>query len=457
MFVRVELEVRLDNTGNLIEVPGLLIPGGFLTPLLEYFIEKARSRSPSWMDKVLRSVRLFCYYIDANPSQRDTRALFTGFTSALLAGTCDIETGDDPSGLFWGPRRGPDRDGVVTDLTQFFDWMGQSNPIAANINPLALANAYEARWNAAARLYRRERALLGHLWSNPGADKLTRRHDRVRAPKPKAAEPPAFPEDRFVDLITNGFKVGERVDHRSICITLLMHGAGFRVSEPFHLYVHDVAPDPTNPRTALVAIHHPSAGYAPDGWRDPTAGGRGQRRAYLAAQYGLRPRDEIRRSLHAGWKGGLYDADNYKMAHWFAPWYGEVFLYHWNRYMEQLVHVKRNHPFLFVNMRRGEVGGIFKLGNFLSQHAAACRRIGLEPRKELGTTPHGHRHAYGQRAEASGLDTKVIQVMLHHASEDSQKVYTEPGSAEVTQALANAHDRLGQNMPERFSLQIAGH
>ncbi len=454
MFVRVKVEVRSDNTGNWIEVPGLLTPGGLLTPLLDYFVEKVWSRSPSWMDKVLRSTQLFCYYINANPLQRDTRALFAGFASALLAGTFDIETGDDPSDLCWTPRSGTDRDGVITDLTLFFDWMGQTNPVAAEINPLVPADAYEQRWNSAARTYRRERALLGHLWSNPGGDKLKRQHGKAREPRPSGSDPAAFPEDRFVDLVTDGFRVGKRVDHRSICITLLMHGAGFRVSEPFHLYVHDVVSDPVNAKAALVTIHHPSAGYAPGGWRDPSAGCRGLRRAYLATQYGLKPRDELGDSRHAGWKGGHYDADNYKMAHWFAPWYGELFLYHWYRYMEQLVHVKRDHPFLFVNMTRGEAGSILKLDNFNKLHAAACRRIGLQPLKDLGTTPHGHRHAYGQRARAAGLETKIIQIMLHHTSEVSQKVYTDPGAAEVTRTLAEAHERLGQAVPLRLSHQV---
>lgn len=455
MFVRVKLEVRSDNTGNTVAVPGLLTPGGLLTPLLDYFVEKDLSRSPSWMDKVLRSVQLLCYYINANPDQRNSRTLFDKFATALSRGTFNIVTAEDPSDLCWMPRSGTDRDGVITDLTQFFDWMGRDNPIVANINPLVTASVYEQRWNAAARLYRREHALLGHLWSNPEGDKKKRRIDTVRDPKPKASEPAAFPEDRFSDLLTDGFRVGKRVDHRCICITLLMHGAGFRASEPFHLYVHDVVPDPNNRKSALVTIHHPSAGYAPEGWCDPAVGHRGLRRAYLAAQYGLTPRHEIADNSHAGWKGGFYDQDNYKMAHWFAPWYGEVFLYHWSRYIEQLVHVKRTHPFLFVNLTRGEVGDVFKLGNFNDLHADACRRIGLEPRKELGTTPHGHRHAYGQRARAAGLDARVIQVMLHHASEASQKVYTDPGTAEVTRALADAHDRLGITMPHRLSLLTA--
>lgn len=55
-----------------------------------------------------------------------------------------------------------------------------------------------------------------------------------------------------MELLTEGFKVGRGLDLRNILITLLLHGAGFRASEPFHLYVSDVIPDPSNERSALV-------------------------------------------------------------------------------------------------------------------------------------------------------------------------------------------------------------
>ena len=49
-------------------------------------------------------------------------------------------------------------------------------------------------------------------------------------------------------------------------ITLLLNGAGFRMSEPFHLYLWDVMEDPSHKGRALVLIQHPSWGAAP---RDP--------------------------------------------------------------------------------------------------------------------------------------------------------------------------------------------
>lgn len=55
-----------------------------------------------------------------------------------------------------------------------------------------------------------------------------------------------------------------------------------------------------------------------------------------------------------------------------------------------------------------------------------CESIGLEISKFNGTTNHGHRHSYGQRMKNAGIDKKVRQVAMHHKSEESQNVYTEP-------------------------------
>jgi len=47
-------------------------------------------------------------------------------------------------------------------------------------------------------------------------------------------------------------------------ITVLLHGGGLRESEPFHLYVSDVAIDPRNTKSALVRLYHPERGKAPE-------------------------------------------------------------------------------------------------------------------------------------------------------------------------------------------------
>ena len=226
-------------------------------------------------------------------------------------------------------------------------------------------------------------------------------------------------------------------------ITLLLHGAGFRESEPFHLYISDVFPDPANPSQAKVLIHHPSHGGAPADWRDERGKPRkGNRADYLAQKFGLAPRTELMDRCHAGWKGGTHDAAYYKQAYWFLPVYGEWFLQLWHRYLEQVARVERDHPYAFINLSREPVGGVYTLTQYNKAHAAACRRIGLKVAKGLGTTPHGHRHAYGKRLSDAGVDEFLIRRFMHHQSLASQQVYTQPSSKEFRECLTLAAQRL---------------
>jgi GNAT superfamily N-acetyltransferase len=232
-------------------------------------------------------------------------------------------------------------------------------------------------------------------------------------------------------------------------ITLLLHGAGFRESEPSHLYIQDVLPDPANPAQALVCIHHPSHGAAPADWRDAQGRPRkGNRAEYLSQKFGLAPRTDIMGRLHAGWKGGMHDGAYYKQAYWFLPQYGEWFLQLWHRYLVQVARSERDHPFAFINLAREPVGAMYTLTQYNKAHAAACERIGLTVSKALGTTPHGHRHAYGRRLMNAGIDKALIRRFMHHASLESQEVYTQANSREALAALEAAAQRLSAGRVE---------
>lgn len=443
MFVSAKLKVLTDSSGASIDLPGLLTPAGVLSPLLDYFLARRRERSLAWMEKVVRSVQMFLEYLQANPGERDTHLLFVNFAQRLYSGTFDLKTGLDPSGLAWRPRSNADARHILNDLTLFFDWQGQHSPAAATINSVgAPGSAYDQQWQAAARQYRRDRALLGHLWDEQSAGGGRPVRAR-RAPQTHGGEPPAFPDDRFMDLLTKGFRVGNRVDYRGLLITLLLHGAGFRESEPFHLYIEDVVEDPHHLGRALVRIHHPAEGISPEGWRDALGRARrDSRAAYLGERFGLVPRDQMLDTRHAGWKGGLHDGKYYKQAYWFQPEFGELFWTIWQKYLRQVAGVPRTHPFALINLSREPLGGMYTISQYLRAHAAACRRIGLEVRKDLGTTPHGHRHAYGRRLAGAGVEKALIRRFMHHASLESQEVYTQATSQELQQALEGAQVRL---------------
>jgi integrase len=97
-----------------------------------------------------------------------------------------------------------------------------------------------------------------------------------------------------------------------------------------------------------------------------------------------------------------------------------------------------SHPFLFISgandRRHMTVGGYEKV------HAAAVRRIGLVPAKASGTTPHGHRHAFGKGLAEAGMPGKLIMKMMHHSAESSHHVYTQPSIADVQAAVAAANN-----------------
>jgi len=456
VFVSLRAKVYTDSTGAFAELPALLTDGGVLTPLLDYFIARRHDRSLAWMKKVIRSMQLFLEYIQSNPAERDTYRLFQNFAQRLYTGTFDRSTMLDPGGLCWHPLGPRDCAHIVTDLTGFFDWLGEVRPPAAQVNPRYVGDAFDRMTDQAAYQYRRDRAFLGHTWasnaSNPASAHLVR---PKRVPLVEAAEPPQFPDDRFMELLTDGFKIGGRHDLRNILISLLLHGAGFRASEPFHLYVSDVIPDPSNERSALVRIHHPSFGEAPADWRGPNGQKlRGNRAAFLAEKFVLVPRTELLGSQGAGWKGGTHDGPYYKQAHWFLPEFGELFLKIWQRYMHELAVLTRPHPFAFINLRSEPRAAMYCLPQYNKAHRAACERIGLKVAKSLGTTPHGHRHAYGKRLSNAGVHEFLIRRFMHHASLESQGVYTQPSSKEARDALVAAAQRLNSTAKQPLSTTL---
>ncbi|MCY1213738.1 hypothetical protein D9M68_365930 [compost metagenome] len=444
MFVTVKARVYTDATGVYTELPVLLTPAGVLEPLLDYCLYRSHDRSLTWMTKVNRSVRMFLEYLQTNPAERDTYRLFQNFAQRLYTGTFDRETRLDPSGLCWPPRSPQDASNIITHLSDFFDWLGKMRPEAAKVNPRYAGGAFDRQTDEAAYQYRRSKAFLGHTWAENASPAETGHLVRgQRQPKVERSDPPAFPEERFEELLVKGFCAAGRYDYRGMLITLLQHGAGFRESEPFHLYISDVFPDPANPRQAQALIHHPSHGAAPADWRDERGRPRkGKRAEYLAHQFGLVPRTELMDRRQAGWKGGTHDAAFYKQAYWFMPEYGEWFQQLWHRYLEQVACFERDHPFAFINLNREPVGAMYTLAQYNKAHAAACERIGLTVSKALGTTPHGHRHAYGRRLRNAGVDKPFIRRFMHHASLGSQEVYTQANTRETVAELEAAAQRL---------------
>lgn len=447
--------VHTDNTGVAYQIPILLTPNGPLEILVDYLVACWGMRSPSWMYNVASATRLFLEYLEVHSDYSNPLLVFQNFRHRLLTGSIDHLTGQDPSELWWHARSPKQSSRIINTLTDLLNWFAKQRPNVQYPWVGTTAHEFERRIAEAAYQYRRNSAFLGNTWS-PVAETSKNRHATSSSPRKPAVEterPPSFPEDRILDLIFKGFKVGKRYNYRNMLITLLLNGAGFRASEPFHLYFWDVIEDPANPGRALVLIHHPSSGDAPPdpSWTDLSGKQRnGQRIKYLAEMYGLQPRDKGLSTDAAGWKGGMHESrlgGYYKQAYWFVPEFGQIFWEIWNLYIQQVQRISpslRNHPFAFINTAREPVGDVYKLGKFEDSHADAVRRIGLVPAKHLGTSTHGHRHAYGQRLRRAGIQEEFIRRFMHHANIESQQIYTQPDHGECLEHIANGLIRLNQ-------------
>ena len=442
----VRYKVVRDNTGIHEEIPVILTEFGPLQPLIQYILKHRHMLSESNTNKLVQAVGLLIDYMEANHQAfASPEDLFNTFVQRLYSGTVGVD-GSDPSGLYWDARKPPLVRVLVNHLSRFSDWMAQEQG-TKQLNPWRQATRAEEQLAWAAWQHQRNRSFLGHTMSVDVAALKVSQARSILLKKSPVIDHDAvkyFPADRMVDLLFKGFivpgkqkspRIEERLNLRDILITMLLHYGGLRMSEPFHLYVHDVIHDDTELGSALVRVFHPSLGQAPGDLLDakgkPVAC---DRATYLRDKYGLLPRTDYKSShtLHAGWKGNALDSKQHFMhVHWAPRWAGKLFWKLWVFYMAQRDQLNPDHPYAFVTRE----GKPYSIDAFEDAHAKAVKRIGLVPAKSLGTTPHGHRHAYGQRLSDLHLDAVFLKKALHHKSLESQLVYTEPDRVKLNRAI----------------------
>ena len=315
-------KIYQDNSGALTEIPVILTEFGPLIPLVDYFVEKAHVRSQAWMNDLVYVVGLLLDYMTKNHDCFDNpKDLFSTFVKRLYTGTVGLN-GLDPSGLYWSGHSDVRVRKLVGRLSEFSDWMAERHGTKP-LNPLRKATRSEEMLAWAAWHHKHNRAFLGHTWDREKDSlDMTRVRNALLRKTPVIDHESVkfFPEDHIHDLLFKGFivpgkqkssRLEERLNLRDILITLLLHYGGLRMSEPFHLFVHDVSADPLNSELALVRIYHPTLGVAPPDLLDvkgkPT---RVNRETYLRKKYGMRPRTEYATTdqLHAGWKSTCWTA-----------------------------------------------------------------------------------------------------------------------------------------------------
>jgi site-specific recombinase XerD len=438
--------------GPPIELPVLFTEDGRpFEPLVRCQVSHA-ARSLSWHRRLVLSVRLFLEYAAVNSScggRRDT--LFENFCYRLEVGS--MEEGLDPSGLYWLARKPCDAASLRRMLSVFAQYMATYFG-SAELNPMRLANWRERICRYAGQCYQRDRHFLAHLHSKAKTwedSKYVESHygRNRRAPRVEGALRYQFPKERVGDLMMRGFAVRRDVENpvlrlniRDVAITVLLHGGGIRCAEAFHMYVNDVIPNPLDESSALIRIGHPRLGEIR--WRDPSGRIRTTTRAVYLSSHGLPQREIVAGPMHAGWKNPLLDGNYYLQVRWAEPRYGRLFLDLWRIYIAQYLALPERpmHPWAWVSFAKGHVGEPLKLGRYRAAHDRAVQRIGLDPRRNMGTRPHNHRHSYAKWLEEIGLSQQHIRRMLHHESLGAQGTYKQVEEIEMHNAMEKGLARI---------------
>lgn len=445
-IVKVIVKVVDDNSGVFTNIPVLLDQNKEpIKPLVKYALKLKRDgMSQSTINNRIKATQLLLEYMTANVSGfASPQDLFEGFCSRLYTGTIGND-GLDPSGLYWLPSSKQVSRSHINALTKITDWLVETHG-AISINPLVEANSFTQRLNYAAWFRRNQHNFLGHI-KDKYINTTVRYARSIQGKRPlgkQSQDAIEFPERYFEAFYFNGLggAVDRRVVLRDQLILLLMHGGGLRESETLHLWLEDVFIDPSNANSVQIRIYHPETGKAPNNWRGRS--GKTTRAAYLKEKYALSPRNDLMGKKHVGWKSRVTDSkDEYLEMYWFPPIFGEVFARLWQVYTRFLSIIERNHPYAFVSFHRDHTGNPYTLNAFHDNYRQGLKRIGLKPCKADGLSPHSHRHSYGRRLRRAGVPEIMIKKCLHHASLESQVVYTTPTIKEVTASLNAATQQL---------------
>ncbi len=432
-----------DCSSNLTyTLPAIYTEKGLLISHLRY-LAWFNVKSESWKERSCFAVVLLLKYLNAVPHTQSTTQILKAFTESLVTGTIDYQNFYDSLDLYWRPRSIRDANNLLFHITHYTDYLSSQSADGNRINPFRQATSYEERLNWCAYYHKQAKVFLNHL-TNKSEQIINQKQVRVvngfDEELYSTEDAVRFPEEHLDRLLYLGFVDRNGIpDYKSQAITMLLNYGGIRKSEIFHIYISDITLNPNHPREALVRVYHPEFGASPDSNYK-------NRKEYLSATTKYKPRNNylITERLYAGWKGALLSSKkNYYEVVFNPPSKAQDFLIIWAKYLkEQRIEPSKKefHPFAFTN----SLGKPETLKNFQRLHRRAVERIGLNVKKELGTTEHGHRHAYGFRARQAGLDQVAIQKAMHHRSPDSCLVYIKPTLDEVTIALKCIEDKYGK-------------
>lgn len=418
------------STQTTLVLPCILTEKGIIISHLRY-LAWFNSKSEAWKERSCYALKLLLKYINATPNLDSATKVLKAFTEALITGTIHSPYNTDPLELYWRPRTVRDTNNLLFHITHYTDFLALQDEHATNrVNPFRKATSYEERLNWCAYYHKQANVFLNHLTKKDLSLPKVRLVGSYREDLVDFEYAVRFPEDQIERLLYLGFEKNGVIDYKSQAITMLMNYCGLRKSEIFHIYTSDITLNPNKPKEALVRVYHPELGASPDPYFK-------NRREYLLAKTSYKPRNNYLFSerLYAGWKTPLLTSKlGYFEVVFNPPGKAKEFLSIWANYLKyQRIEPSKSspHPFAFTN----SLGEPETIKNFQRLHKNAVERIGLICKKNLGTTEHGHRHAYGFRARQAGLNQVEIQKAMHHKSPTSCLVYIKPTLEEVQDKL----------------------
>lgn len=418
------------STQTTLVLPCILTEKGIIISHLRY-LAWFNSKSEAWKERSCYALKLLLKYINATPNIDSATKVLKAFTEALITGTIHSPNNTDPLELYWRPRTVRDTNNLLFHITHYTDFLALQDEHATNrVNPFRKATSYEERLNWCAYYHKQANVFLNHLTKKDLSLQKVRLVGSYREDLIDFEYAVRFPEDQIERLLYLGFEKNGVIDYKSQAITMLMNYCSLRKSEIFHIYTSDITLNPNKPKEALVRVYHPELGASPDPYFK-------NRREYLLAKTSYKPRNNYLFSerLYAGWKTPLLTSKlGYFEVVFNPPEKAKEFLLIWANYLKyQRIEPSKSspHPFAFTN----SLGEPETIKNFQRLHKNAVERIGLICKKYLGTTEHGHRHAYGFRARQAGLNQVEIQKAMHHKSPTSCLVYIKPTLEEVQDKL----------------------
>ncbi|NRA84307.1 MAG: site-specific integrase, partial [Gammaproteobacteria bacterium] len=418
-----------------------------VTSLTSYF-EDNNARGYEWMRIRARAVGLFYDYNTRYSKVYKTKVtpleMMKKFGQSLIQGTISLRDTEDPLDLFWPPSGVRTAKKLVGALKEFVDWcvmeglVGEQESYRKSLISKD-EGGYMKYLYAATRI--QTKSFFSHsidtkklaLKIQKQAEEMILQTDSSTIPTVKGAK--YFPSWLIPDLLKHGFVTRSKdgVEEENLTakfITVIHLFGGTRISEPFHLWFHDVIPQTDG--SCKVILSHPS-----DSNTDIIGEPNMKRRLYLAMR-GLLPRDTrgLPKAYYSGWKDLAVD-ESLQCPVFFLHSSAEnlirnmFFKYLEYRQEEMKIYKKIHgveHPFLFVSSQGKHAGSPYSMAAYRKALDAAYDRLEKKfgytiPRgRKFGTHPHGMRHFFGQCLTDSGINMKVIQKAMRHRSILSQTV-----------------------------------